>query len=148
MNKVLSWFSINGPNRFNDPRGLIHILLSKFGVDSAPAALTGGGFLGINWWEWLAGPSAAWTAFIFMAIFTTSGTFMLLFLAALQQVSGEVQEAAMDDGANAFQRFRLVTVPMLKPTIFTVVTLGLIGCWQVLTRFAPPVRLAVRPRPR
>ena len=37
----------------------------------------------------------------------------------------------MVDGANAWQRLRLVTVPMLRPTIFTVVTLGLIGTWQV-----------------
>src|SRR3546814_2964516 len=35
------------------------------------------------------------------------------------------------DGATAFERFRHITVPMLKPTIFTVVTLGLIGTWQV-----------------
>jgi multiple sugar transport system permease protein len=71
------------------------------------------------------------TAFIIMAVFTTSGTFMLLFIAALQQINSEVQEAAMVDGASAFERFRLITVPMLKPTIFTVVTLGLIGTWQV-----------------
>lgn len=71
------------------------------------------------------------SAFIVMAVFTTSGTFMLLFIAALQQINSEVQEAAMMDGANGFERFRLITVPMLKPTIFTVVTLGLIGTWQV-----------------
>lgn len=71
------------------------------------------------------------SAFIVMAVFTTSGTFMLLFIAALQQINSDVQEAAMMDGANGFERFRLITVPMLKPTIFTVVTLGLIGTWQV-----------------
>jgi multiple sugar transport system permease protein len=37
----------------------------------------------------------------------------------------------MMDGATGFQRLRLITVPMLRPTIFTVVTLGLIGTWQV-----------------
>lgn len=131
VNQVLGWFSVNGPNWFNDPRGLLHLLLGAFGVDTPPAALTSGSFLGVTWWDWLAGPSIAWTAFIIMAVFTTSGTFMLLFIAALQQINGEVQEAAMVDGATAFQRFRLVTVPMLKPTIFTVVTLGLIGTWQV-----------------
>lgn len=131
VNQVLGWFSINGPNWFNDPRGLLHLLLGAFGVKAPPSALTSGTFLGITYWDWLAGPSIAWSAFILMAVFTTSGTFMLLFIAALQQINGEVQEAAMVDGANAFQRFRLVTVPMLKPTIFTVVTLGLIGTWQV-----------------
>ena len=71
------------------------------------------------------------SAFILMAIFTTSGTFMLLFIAALQQINAEVEEAAMTDGANGWQRFRYVTLPMLKPIVFTVVTLGLIGTWQV-----------------
>lgn len=131
INKVLSWFSIDGPNWFNDPRGVLHLFLGLFGVDQAPAFLAQGQFLGISWWEWLAGPSIAMSALMLMAIFTTSGTFMLLFIAALQQINGEVQEAAMVDGATAFQRFRMVTVPMLKPTVFTVVTLGLVGTWQV-----------------
>jgi multiple sugar transport system permease protein len=66
-----------------------------------------------------------------MAIFTTSGTFMLLFLAALQNVGSEIEEAAMVDGANSIRTFFSVTLPMLKPTLFTVLTLGLIGTWQV-----------------
>jgi multiple sugar transport system permease protein len=70
-------------------------------------------------------------AFVLMAIFTTSGTFMLLFLAALQNIGPELAEAAMMDGANGWQRFWRITLPQLRPTIFTVVTLGLIGCWQV-----------------
>jgi multiple sugar transport system permease protein len=68
---------------------------------------------------------------IIMAIFTTSGTFMLLFIAALQNISGEIEEAALMDGASAFRKFFSVTLPMLKPTLFTVLTLGLIGSWQV-----------------
>ncbi|WP_448072105.1 carbohydrate ABC transporter permease [Georgenia yuyongxinii] len=131
VNKLLSVLGASGPNWFNDPRGVVHVVLSWLGLDAAPAALTGAGFLGITWWEWLSGPSIAMSAFILMAIFTTSGTFMLLFIAALQQINSEVQEAAMVDGASAFERFRFITVPMLRPTIFTVVTLGLVGTWQV-----------------
>jgi multiple sugar transport system permease protein len=131
VNAILAKLSITGPNWFNDPRGVLHLLLGAVGVDAAPAALAGHGFLGIPFWQWLAGPSVAMTAFILLAIFTTSGTFMLLFLAALQAISGEVEEAATMDGASAWQRFRLVTLPMLKPTLFTVLTLGLIGTWQV-----------------
>jgi multiple sugar transport system permease protein len=131
INAILAKLSIDGPNWFNDPRGVLHLLLSGLGVDTAPAALSGHGVLGISLWEWLSGPSVAMTAFILLAIFTTSGTFMLLFLAALQAVSAEVEEAAVMDGANVWQRFWRVTLPMLKPTVFTVVTLGLIGTWQV-----------------
>jgi multiple sugar transport system permease protein len=131
VNKVLSWVWIQGPNWFQDPRGLIHILLGAFGVTAADNPLGSATILGISGWEWVAGPSVAMTAFILMAIFTTSGTFMLLFIAGLQQINAEVEEAAMTDGANAWQRFRFVTLPMLKPVVFTVVTLGLIGTWQV-----------------
>ena len=130
INEALSWIGINGPNWFNDPRGILHIALGA-GGGSGPEALTSSGFLGITWWEWLAGPSVALTALIFMAVFTTSGTFMLLFLAALQNIGVELNEAAMMDGANAWQRFWLITLPQLRPTLFTVLTLGLIGCWQV-----------------
>ncbi|WP_136054327.1 sugar ABC transporter permease [Microbacterium sp. K24] len=131
VNDVLSWFGINGPNWFNDPRGILQLLLGVFGVDGGPAALKQSGALGITWWDWIAGPSVAMTAFIFMAVFTTSGTFMLIFLAGLQNLGGDVDEAAMMDGANGWQRFWRITLPQLRPTLFTVLTLGLIGCWQV-----------------
>ncbi|HSE09627.1 MAG TPA: sugar ABC transporter permease [Nocardioidaceae bacterium] len=131
VNKVLSWVSIQGPNWFADPRGVLHVAAGWFGVDGAPTALEASDFLGISWWQWLSGPSFAMSAFILMAIFTTSGTFMLLFIAALQSIGPEIEEAAMMDRANAWQRFWHVTLPMLKPTLFTVVTLGLIGTWQV-----------------
>ncbi|WP_341944909.1 sugar ABC transporter permease [Microbacterium sp. LWH11-1.2] len=143
VNDVLFWFGINGPNWFNDPRGILHLLLGVFGVDSGPDALTQSGALGITWWDWFAGPSVAMSAFIFMAVFTTSGTFMLIFLAGLQNIGGDVDEAAMMDGANGWQRFWRITLPQLRPTLFTVLTLGLIGCWQVFdqiytgTRGAP-----------
>jgi multiple sugar transport system permease protein len=131
VNEVLSWLGLTGPNWFNEPRGLVHLALAGIGVDSGPAALSGAGFLGVSWWDWLGGPSVAMTALILMAVFTTSGTFMLLFIAALQNIGGELTEAGMMDGANAWQRFWRITLPQLRPTLFTVITLGLIGCWQV-----------------
>ncbi|WP_223692525.1 carbohydrate ABC transporter permease [Leifsonia poae] len=131
VNKVLSWFGINGPNWFNDPDGIIHNLLAGFGITTGPAFLTDNSLLGVSWWDWLGGPSVAMSAFVLMAIFTTSGTFMLLFIAALQNLGGDITEAAMMDGANGWQRFWRITLPQLRPTLFTVLTLGLIGCWQI-----------------
>ncbi|BDZ48083.1 sugar ABC transporter permease [Frondihabitans sucicola] len=131
VNKALSYFGLHGPNWFNDPNGLVHIVFGWFGVHTGPAALTQHTALGVSWWDWLAGPSVAMTAFIIMAVFTTSGTFMLLFIAALQNLGGDVQEAAMMDGANGWQRFWRITLPQLRPTLFTVLTLGLIGTWQI-----------------
>jgi multiple sugar transport system permease protein len=73
---------------------------------------------------------------IILAVFTTSGTFMLLFIAALQNISGEIDEAAVMDGAGGLRKFFSVTLPMLTPTLFTVLTLGLIGSWQLFDQVA------------
>jgi len=129
VNRVLSHVGVHGPNWFHDPTGIVAAGLSRLGVDGS-RTLTAR-FLDVTAWEWLSGPSFAMTAFIVMAVFTTSGTFMLIFLSALQSLSPSVDEAAMIDGANAWTRLWRVTVPQLKPTFFTVITLGLIGCWQV-----------------
>ena len=131
VNSALSFLSIEGPNWINDPRGLVHVLLGAVGVDQAPGFLADTDLLGVSLWQWISGPSIAMLVFIVMAIFTTSGTFMLLFIAALQNIPVEVEEAAMMDGANSRQRFFRVTLPQLRPTLFTVLTLGLIGTWQV-----------------
>ncbi|MGV8858662.1 carbohydrate ABC transporter permease [Rhodoglobus sp.] len=131
VNSILAWLGIKGPNWFADPSGVIHNLLAGIGITSPPPLLDVGGPLGITWWQWLSGPSVAMCALIVLAVFTTSGTFMLLFLAALQSIGGEIDEAALMDGAGPFRKFFSVTLPMLRPTLFTVLTLGLIGTWQV-----------------
>ena len=122
VNTVLGALGADGPNWFSDPSGTLSWLTS---------GVPGDGPLGLTWAAWLSGPSVAMCVLIIMAIFTTSGTLMLLFLAALQNVSEEVDEAAMMDGAGSIRKFFSVTLPMLKPTLFTVLTLGLIGAWQV-----------------
>jgi multiple sugar transport system permease protein len=134
VNQILSWLGINGPQWFSDPRGVIHLFLGWIGVvdpDTPPAALAGHGLLGLTWWDWTAGPSVAMCAIIALVVWTTSGTFMLMFLAALQNLSVQLYEAGMIDGANRWQRFRHITLPQLRPTMFLVLTLGLIGTWQV-----------------
>lgn len=131
INKILAFFGVHGPAWLYDPRGVIQVILAQLGVDQPPAWLANSSFLGITYWDWLAGPSVAMCVFILMAVFTTAGTFMLLFLAALQNVDESVTEAAELDGATEWRKFRHITVPMIKPTIFTVVTLGLIGTWQI-----------------
>jgi multiple sugar transport system permease protein len=131
VNKALSFVGLHGPNWFNDPDGIVHLFLRLFGVDHGPGVLTDHTALGVSWWDWFAGPSVAMSAFILLAIFTTSGTFMLLFIAALQNLGTDVQAAAMMDGANGWQRFWRITLPQLRPTLFTVLTLGLIGTWQI-----------------
>jgi multiple sugar transport system permease protein len=130
INKFLSFFGAKGPAWFYDPRGLFHVILGQFGVHES-TSLANQFFLGVSYWDWLAGPSIAMCVFIMMAVFTTSGTFMLIFLAGLQHIDESVNEAAALDGASEWKKLRHITVPMIRPVLFTVVTLGLIGTWQV-----------------
>ena len=58
---------------------------------------------------------------------------MLIFLAGLQGIPTELFDAANVDGANAWNRFWHVTVPMVSPTIFFVLVTGIIGSFQVFT---------------
>src|SRR5205807_4109896 len=106
-------------------------ILGQLGVHQPSGSLSNGMFLGVSYWDWLAGPSIAMCVFILMAVFTTSGTFMLLFLAALQNIDESINEASALDGAKEWRKFRHITAPMITPTIFTVVTLGIIGTWQI-----------------
>ena len=128
INAILAVFGVQGPQWFSDPRGLIHIAFERLGVSPF---LTGSGVFGLSWWDWISGPSVAMCAIISLVIWTTSGTFMVMFLAALQNVPVQLEEAGLIDGANRWQRLRHIILPQLRPTTFLVVTLGLIGTWQV-----------------
>jgi len=130
INRVLSFFGVKGPNWFANSNGLIHNIVGLFGVHSPPGWAKHVVFTR-SIWDWISGPSMAMCAIIVLVIWTTSGTFMLMFLAALQNISEEIDEATAIDGANAWQRFWRVTVPMLRPTLLLVLTLGLISTWQV-----------------
>ena len=134
VNQFLSLFGIDGPTWFSDPPGLIHLVGDWLGLwngSSPPAALENTQVMSLSLWEWISGPSVAMSAIMLQVVWTTAGTFMLMFIAGLQDLPTEVEEAAMVDGANRWQRFRAVTLPHLRPTILLVVTLGVIGTWQV-----------------
>ncbi len=117
----------------NDPRGLFHIILGALGitVSTVPAALTSTSIGGVTLWNWISGPSVSLLGIMLLNTWTTIGTMMLIFVAALQDVPLQVYEAAAIDGATSWQAFRKITLPLLRPTTFFVVTLGMIGTFQV-----------------
>jgi raffinose/stachyose/melibiose transport system permease protein len=81
--------------------------------------------------EWLADPGIALYS-VFVAIsWKYFGFHMVLYLAGLQQIPRELEEAAAIDGANPWQIFRYVTVPLLGPTIRISVFLSIIGAIQL-----------------
>lgn len=75
---------------------------------------------------WLADPSTAlWTILVVM-VWQFSGLAMIIFLAGLQSISPELDEAAAVDGASPWMRFRRITLPLLAPAITITATLMLI----------------------
>lgn len=98
------------------PDGAINRLLGVFGLQGP---------------NWLHDPLTALPAIMLLNIWTTAPTFMIIYLAALQDIPPTLSEAARVDGANGWQVFRHVTLPLLRPTTFLVVALGTIGAFQV-----------------
>lgn len=92
------------------------------------------GFLGlfhIAGPDWIGSPHFALSAIMLLNIWTTSGYFMVVFLAGLQGIPKNLYEAAAIDGATTWQRFRHMTVPLLRPSTFFIVVMGLIGTLQM-----------------
>ena len=101
---------------FYNPNGVFNYLLSLVHI---PGPL------------WLEDPFWALPAIMILNIWTTGAAFMIYFLAALQDIPQELIEAAEVDGANRFQAFWNITLPLLRPAIFLVVALGTIGGFQM-----------------
>lgn len=99
--------------------GPIVNFLKRIGISSPPA------FLADRYW--------AMPAIIFMSIWMQLGYFSLIFGAGLQNVPKDLYEAASIDGANWWQRFRHVTLPMLSPTTFFVLISLVIASFKVFT---------------
>lgn len=102
---------------FNADFGVFNNILRAFGLPGV---------------KWLFDPDIAKPAFILMSMWTV-GPQMVIFLAGLQSVPAELLEAAEIDGANTWQRFRSVVMPMLSPIVFFNLIIGIIGSFQVFT---------------
>src|SRR5437588_1535549 len=99
------------------PTGLLNGALSLVGIHTQEA--------------WLHDTRFALPALMGLNIWTTAPTFMLMFLAGLQDIPKEVYEAAQVDGAGFLKTVFSITLPLLRPVIFLVVALGIIGAFQV-----------------
>ena len=76
---------------------------------------------------WLDDPAVAMYSIAIMATWKNVGLYVILFLVGLQTVPPQYYEAADLEGATSWQKFRYITLPMINPTIFTVVVLSTIG---------------------
>jgi len=109
---VLLWMWI-----FNPEFGLANAFLARFGIKSQ---------------AWFYDPKMVKNTFIIMSLWGVGGQ-MIIYLAGLQGIPERLYEAAKIDGAGTLAMFRKITVPMLSPTIFFNLIMGIIGSFQVFT---------------
>jgi multiple sugar transport system permease protein len=88
-------------------------------------------FFGIRPINWLGDPNLVLPALSMATIWWTFGFPMLIFIAGLQGIPEHLYEAARIDGANGWQIFSRITLPLLRPTILFVTVTGVIGHFQV-----------------
>jgi multiple sugar transport system permease protein len=110
-------------------------LLQSNGGINCLLQTVGHGF-GIDGPNWLRTGPTAMVSVIAVQVFKNVGLNMVLFLAALQGVPGELYEAAQLDGASAWTRFRRITVPMISPTILLTSIITVVGSLQVFAQIA------------
>ena len=95
--------------------GVINVALGWFGIDGP---------------NWLGTTTWSMPSLIAMAVWRSMGTLIVIFLAGLQGVPASLHEAAALDGANAWQRLRLITIPTIRPTLLFGAVLTGIGYLQ------------------
>ena len=93
------------------------------------------GLIGVAPVDWLGNPSTALPAILLFVAWKSFGYNMIIFLAALQAVPRDLEDAARVDGAGAWMRFRHVTLPAIAPTVLLVAILTVAGMFQL---FAEP----------
>lgn len=87
------------------------------------------GWFGVVGKSWVGDPGSALWTLILLHVWTF-GSSMIIFLAGLRQIPDDLYEASALDGANKWQQFRAVTVPMLTPIIFFNLIMGVINSFQ------------------
>ncbi len=101
---------------YNGDYGLLNQILSVIGIQGP---------------NWLNNEMTVKPAIVAMTVWKGLGMTILLYLAGIQSIPKSLNEAAQIDGANAFQAFRHITIPMLKPVTFYLIITGIIGGSQM-----------------
>ena len=113
---------------FHPQWGLVNAFLAKFGIPP---------------WGWYTTLEGAMPTLILLTVWQMTGYYMVIFLAGLNGISQTYYEAALIDGANKIQTFFRITLPLLTPTLFFIMTMMFIGGFQIfnepymLTRGGP-----------
>lgn len=100
----------------NTEGGLLNNILNFFHLDSV---------------NWLGSTKTALISICIVAVWKNVGYFLVIYYAGIMGISKDLYEAAKVDGATSIQQFFKITLPMLKPITYLVVTLGIIWSFQV-----------------
>ncbi len=106
-------------NLLNEESGLINSILMSLGFDEQ---------------TFLSNPNRALNIIIIISAWQGAGYQMLIFLSGLKNIPSSLYEAAEIDGANSYNRFKHVTLPMIKPTFSFVIITMLIGAFRLFTQ--------------
>jgi sn-glycerol 3-phosphate transport system permease protein len=90
------------------------------------------GLFGLPAWNWLGDPSTVMGCMIVMVVWKEAGFFMIFYLAALQQLSPDLEEAAAVEGASRWYIFRRITFPLLMPTTLFVAINAVINSFKLV----------------
>lgn len=119
------------------PAAPINAILTRLGLppqrwllEPRGIGLLIGEALGIDVPSWLHGPSLALVVVMIFSIWTFVGYDIVIYLAGLGNIPTELREAAAIDGANSWQIFRYVTLPLLSPTIYFLSLVAVIGTFK------------------
>jgi multiple sugar transport system permease protein len=103
---------------FNYRFGILNYFLSLVGIDGP---------------NWLGSPKYALSAFVLMSLWGIGGN-VVIYLAGLQGVPASLHEAATIDGAGAWRRFWVITLPLITPVVLFTMVMGVIGTFQTFTQ--------------
>ena len=103
---------------FNPDFGLFNSILKSLGLPQS---------------QWIYNEKTVIPSIVLMGIWTTGST-MVIFLAGLQDVPKQLYEAAKVDGAGYWKRMRFITIPLMTPTLFFNLIMGMINGFQVFSQ--------------
>jgi multiple sugar transport system permease protein len=115
INAIITFFGGEQQKWLMEPNGVFTILGRSIGLDVP---------------NWAAGPSLALVVIIIYSIWTYVGYDTVIYLAGLGNISNEINEAAAIDGANRWQIFRHITLPLLSPTTYFLSLIAVIGTFK------------------
>lgn len=124
INTFIANFGLEPQSWLLEPQGIFELMFGDLWL-----SLTG-----VDMPEWAVGPGLALIVIILYNVWIYAGYSTVIFLAGLGNIPGELYEAARIDGANGWQQFRFVTLPLLSPTTFFLTLIATIGTFQAFTQ--------------